>query len=150
MTYENTKNEEQGTNCKLIPSINDHPIFCENEKPFALRYGSANPEDSLQASLNFSALLSLSKGDEVYPLVKPLPTALEVLGRQGVPITVKLGFRCRNQQNRQRPVSSLILTCRNRVPQAWVCWGPELKVDKPFSYQKSVMWWCILGKVFTL
>jgi len=67
MTYENTEKEEQGTNPKLIPPINDHPIFCENEKTSALRYSGANPEDPLQASLNCGALLPPSQGDELYP-----------------------------------------------------------------------------------
>lgn len=38
MTYENTKNEEQATKGELIPSINNHPTLCENEKTSALRY----------------------------------------------------------------------------------------------------------------
>ena len=100
MTYENTKNEEQGTNCKLIPSINDHPIFCENEKTSALRYSSANPEDSLQASLNFSPLLSVSKGDKLYPFVKTFAHCSGSAVKAKDSCNCKAGFQmpCRNQQ----------------------------------------------------
>lgn len=88
------KNEEQGTNCKLIPSVNDHPIFCENEKTSALKYSGANPEDSSQTSLNFSALLSLSKGGELYPFVKTFAHCSGSAVKAKDPITVKLGFGC--------------------------------------------------------
>lgn len=63
MTCKYSKNEEQGTNCKLIPSTNDHPVFCEIHSDTVV-------QNQRILCIELSVLLSVSKGDELYPFVK--------------------------------------------------------------------------------
>lgn len=144
MTYENTKSEKQGTDCKLISSFHEHPIFCENEKMSALRYSGVNPEafekhHCKQAWTPVAFFLFL-KGTNSIHLLKSLPTALEVLQRQRIPISASLGLGSPAEMWQFLSVkwteTNLIFNT-NMQKECMSLLGLQGKVDIAFSYPVS-------------